>query len=340
MKKSPKISDKREPVANAEDLARIKRELLIGINIESLVEQPHGIDFDVYNIITMESGKPESIQCQEKTGEDGEKYYVAKLEAGKEYVIGIEPHLKIPWEEINYRLVLFPRSSLLRAGIECWPESFSGGLYGKEQKALGRLPSERPRKRGSYETGRHTTYRIKILNPNGVEIEANTPIVQVLFRSKHIDATKTSQGMSEETGDNLTGNRESLHLGQVLRFNQYRPHLSKNRKRQQLNVTEPLESTTGNYLLRRGVPYLLRTEETVALSDHEIGTTQGLLRQPRFSIEEHANGSALVDAGYTGKLTYLIVPKKDIVLKEGEKIAVLLKTPVPATRKTYHGQWK
>lgn len=52
------------------------------------------------------------------------------------------------------------------------------------------------------------------------------------------------------------------------------------------------------------------------------------------------NGSALVDAGYEGKLTYLIMLDQDITLKPGDKVANLLRINVTATKEIYHGQWK
>src|SRR3989344_4755362 len=271
-----------EPIANAEELARLKHEVLIDKDIESLAEQPHGLDFKVDHFRDVNDVHNRAVEWREEVSPEGEVYEIAKLAPNGEYDMSLRPILKETPSELDYELVLLPRSSLLRAGIEGWISGYNQEGIEKGEKALGTKPTS-----SEFKQMRYGSFRIKILNPNGVEIERDTPVVQILFIKKR---TEGEESVSEK-------DFEPLHLGEILSFNEQSPHLAKNKARQNLNVTQPMELSDGKYLLRQGVPYLLRSQESVALSSDEIGTTQGSLGETEF-----ANGSALVDAGYEGKL--------------------------------------
>src|SRR3989338_7317958 len=135
-----------EPIVRAEELTRLKHEIFEGEGVDALAEQPHGIDLAVADIVVFDADDGftvTKIPWQERKSPDGKAYGVALLEAGREYYLLLRPFLKTTLDQVEYQLRVFPRSSLLRAGVAAAASSFFGGTpYVDERAPLGGLSSE------------------------------------------------------------------------------------------------------------------------------------------------------------------------------------------------------
>lgn len=318
------------PIPRAEEWEIIKRELFTGKEPESMEAQPHGIDLRAENFaeINQKSEGIERIIALEKP-QTAKTPLIIHLEPGREYFALLSPPLRISPDKTNFFLRLFPKSSLLRAGIAAEESSFRGSGSKKEQLEIGSFFDK-------YRDGLQGAFRIRITNPNGVEVEIGAPFVQIIPERMPNDPALRQVAEAQELFLKEHGGKKKmpLHLGAALRFLPKCPRLAKERADHRLDVTEEIRPEENHWRLKKGQPYILRTEETVVLSAHELGFAKGSVSGA------DAYGDALVDAGYKGALIFLTVPKKDITVRVGEKIADFLKINVPTTKKPYQREWK
>lgn len=311
----------------------LKGSLFAAKELRELKEQPHGLDLMVMHFVEIDekSGRPGKIMEAHKSEKTEGAPEIFQLEHGKEYFAMLWPPLRVSYDKLRYNLHLLPKSSLHRMGVAARETP----CYDPEDNAAEDLSQWFD----YFYDGRQAALRILVANPNGVEIERLAPIVQVVPErepSRHPDMQRLSEQQEKFLLEREKEKREPLHLGEMAEFKEEKPHLATDKIRDRLNVTEPMASDSGAYRLKKGRPYLMRTQETVSLSAHQIGLTSAFLEREDIT----AFGDALVDAGYNGGLTYLVIPKRDMELRAGEEISYLLRINVPETEAPYRGQWK
>ncbi|MBI2036842.1 MAG: hypothetical protein HYT14_00580 [Candidatus Liptonbacteria bacterium] len=319
-------------IPRSEEWALLKGSLFAARELRELKEQPHGLDLKAAHFVEVDpkSGAPETIlewKTDEKNAEGKEVPPSVFLRPGKEYFVLLNPLLRESYDRSKFVLHLLPRSSLLRAGVVAEESTFFGTEDEAIRESLGSWFD-------AYYDGRQGAFRIFIANPNGVEVEDLAPVVQVVPERIPKDeiVARTQEAFLLEREQEK---RTPLFLGGVSEFLPVRPKIATDPEKSQLKVTQPMASDDTAFHLRKDVPYLLETAEEVSLSAHEVGLTRAFASHENIA----AYGDALVDAGYHGKLTYLVIPKEDIVLRRGDAISYLLKVNVPTTSKPYSGHW-
>lgn len=317
------------PLVKKEEWRMLKEELFGDKAVEAH-EQPHGIDLAVENIFLVGERKASAMQkldWQKESGVEESDTENIWLSPGTTYVLLLGPRLK-PGKEIThipYKARLFSRSSLFRIGIASESSPFDGTALGSEETKKSFSPG--------YEDGRQAAFRITVLNPNGAVIEKNAPAVQMVFEKSPGDTfARIAKEQKRFAETHAHEKEEELHLGDAFMFANQTPRLGKTKKRDKIDVTEPLTAKDGEYSLRGGTPYLLRTAETVTFLPNQFGVTHGSVKEASIYCD------SVIDAGYRGRLTYLVVPKKDMILKQGDAIAAALRDHVPGTKEPYRGK--
>lgn len=309
----------------------LKSTLFAAEDLHEIKEQPHGVDLLLQNLVEIVGQNLGNIITPDAP--EKEKSQLSfHLPYGKEYFAILYPPIRMPYRWTEYALHLMPRSSLMRAGILAQESDFYGT---KDQNQMNELGE----RFDYYEDGRQGAIKIKVLNPNGVTIEQGAPLIQMIAEplpSGQSDIEKITREQTRFLSERESEKKESLCLGEVREFLSLTPHIASNQKENKLEVTAPLKKIEGRYSLRKGVPYLFRTKETITLTNHEIAFTHGTKENENLLI----SGDSLIDAGYHGGLTYLAISQKDMIIDEGEVISYLFKINVPTTQKPYHGQWK
>lgn len=311
-----------------EEWRTLKKELF-GEKTTEANEQPHGIDLAVENIFLAgeETSPAQKLEWEKQPAEKESDAASIRLSPGKTYIFLLTPHLK-PGKEITrlpYRARLFSGSSLFRIGIAAKSSLFSGDAL--DNPEIQEFSSD-------YREGRQAAFRITILNPNGAVIEKNAPVVQMVFEKSPGNAfLRLAEEQERFAETHAHEKEEELHLGDAFIFSGQTPRLGKTKEHDKINVTAPLVDEGVTYFLKSGMPYLLRTEETVTFLVDQFGTTHGSIPEARVYCD------SVIDAGYQGKLTYLVIPKKDMMLKPGDTIAAILRDHVPGTKEPYRGKW-
>lgn len=311
----------------------LKEVLFADKGLKELREQPHGLDLLVMNFVEIntQTGRPGKIVESRRITEAENMPEVFDLEYGKEYFAMLWPPLRTSYDKLGYDLHLLPKSSLHRIGVA----SRETPCYDPEDDVAEDLAQWFD----YFYDGRQAAFRIFVANPKGVGIERLAPLVQVIperIPSRRPDVQKTSEGQEQLLVEREKEKREPLHLGEMAEFTDKKPRLATDKIRDRLDVTEPMTPNNGVFRLEKRRPYLMRTQETISLSAHEIGLTSAFLEREDLT----AFGDALVDAGYNGGLTYLVIPKRDMELRAGDEISYLLRINVPRTEMPYSGQWK
>lgn len=338
-------------VLPAEELDRIKGDLFEGGGIEITEAGPHGIDFPVetfldYGELLSRKVRPAAkqrrgLRLTEEAREagtvvfrdeeiNGERMQVARLKPGHTYLAMLAPALKVSEKELrglDLDIKTYPRSTLLRVGIEAVEESWNPHI---EFRLL--LPEFFP----GYSDKRGIVY-LRVLNPNGVMAEKGASLFQVAVRKGLRSLAK--KPLSETLPQDLTREPSGiLTLGSVRAFGQETPFItSKEHERlERVDVTEPLPDEGGTFHLSPGV-YLLESQEQVKLDINERGRLGEFVSIPEAAT---GTGDALVDAGFQGPLHFLIKINRPVDLRHGQRLTSFFIDKVPPTTKPYRGKWR
>lgn len=338
-------------VLPAEELDRIKGTLFEGEGIETIEAGPHGIDFPIkafldYGELLSRKVRPAARQRRglrltkdvKEAGTvafrdeeiNGERMQVARLEPGHTYLAMLAPALKVSEKELrdlDLDIKTYPRSTLLRVGIEAVEESWNPHI---EFRLL--LPEFFP----GYSDKRGIVY-LRVLNPNGVMVEKGASLFQVAVRKGLRSLAK--KPLSETLPQDLT--RESsrtLSLGLVRAFKQEMPFIASKEHEgcERIDVTEPLPAAEdGTFHLAPGV-YLLESQEQVELDINERGRLGEFVSIPEAIT---GTGDALVDAGFRGPLHFLMKINQPVDLQRGQRLTSFFIDKVPPTTRPYRGRY-
>lgn len=317
------------PVPHAGEWALIKRELFLGDTSELMPEQPHGIDLMVQNIVEVnpKTGEMTVIEWHTEQKENGEQVKIYKLNSGRTYIVMMMPFLRRPFDEVAQHdfIHLFPRSSLHRMGIGANQVPFYGTNNAIIQEKLAEIFDT------YYDGMREGAMPIYIAHPSGVEVESGAPFVQAVI--------ERSRGVSSDAIDawreRMRSQGAQLHLSEVKEFKAgIVPRLTKEPAK--IDIAETLSSENDVYQLKAGQAYIFETQEFLSFSADEIGIAEGSSKSGAMDIY----GDALIDAGFKGKVTFLAIPQKDLIVRSGDAIGTVFRVKVPSTPMPYQGSYQ
>lgn len=335
-------------VVPAQELEMLKPRLFEGGGIEDTEVEPHGIDFPVEEFLDysalIERGlrfdkdytpnmPDEELQRLgrvhfEERKQGDETVRVAHLQPGHAYFALLGPRLKFTADklrELDLDIRTYPKSTLLRVGIEGiesdWqPNRSYISLY---QKIFSSFPDGR------------TTFYLRVLNPSGVDIEADAPLAHIAIRRGL--RSMQPQLLSETLPKEWTREGRPLTLGNVFQFTSQIPLIAKKKENRVVKVTEPVPMNGNEFHLPAGL-YLFQGREEVSLAEDERGRLGPMVNMPRLATIATAEG--LVDAGFHGHLHYLVNIAQEATVQRGERFGTLFIDKVPPTQKLYSGQWQ
>lgn len=322
------------PILKSEEIATIKRTLFEQTPTESTTKEGgHGIDLLASNFMEVDANGnivsgPDWFKENPLDEFEPRK---AVLEYGKSYYALIEPVLQTPYIWSKYIFYILPKSTLHRVGIAACESPFYGTEDEYQKNQLG-ITSE------AYEDGRQAAIKILVLNPNGVEVEEFAPFVQMVI--ERLPEKKAKESVTEQNrfaAERWPEKREPLHLGAVSEFLPQKPRITKDPQKSIIDVTKPIKPDEEIYRVRKNTPYVIHTKESLVVSPGETGVTRAF---PEEEKPIRTFGDALVDAGYHGKLTFLIMPKEDLTLRIGDPIGYFSRIHVPPTDKSYQGRYQ